>query len=90
MKVNIKKVVEEKEDITAIEVIAHCRDCCIVQLMNGVGDIIHDHDGYVPDFLPGHHGDSLELTIDIETGQILNWPKITKSKLEEFINSEKD
>jgi hypothetical protein len=43
--------------------------------------------GYVPDWLPNkntkHYGDYVELKIDIETGQILNWVKPTKAQLEE-------
>ena len=83
MKVNITEKVEK--DIKFIEVIAHCRDCCITQLTNGVGDVLYEHDGYVPAFLPNTHRDSLNLIIDLETGQIQNWPKITNDQLQKFI-----
>jgi len=46
------------------------------------GKLVAEHDDYVPDFMPGeHYGDYVELDIDIETGQILNWKKPTKVEL---------
>lgn len=40
--------------------------------VNGVNKI--DYDGYVPDFMPGnHYGDYVEIDIDLDTGQIVNW-----------------
>lgn len=41
-----------------------------------------DYEGYVPDFFPGNHfGDYVELEIDVDTGQILNWNRPTKKQL---------
>ena len=46
------------------------------------------YDGYVPDFFPGeHYGDSVDLEIDIDTGQICNWNKPTKKDLDSLIAS---
>lgn len=46
---------------------------------------------YVPDCFPGqHYGDYLELDIDIETGQILNWEKPTTQQLAQLIGEEDD
>jgi hypothetical protein len=46
------------------------------------GEEIAFHDGYVPDFMPGHHyGDYVELEIDVDTGQILNWKVPTDKEL---------
>lgn len=43
------------------------------------------YEGYVPKFFPGeHYGDYIELKIDIDTGQILNWRKPTKKDLDIF------
>jgi hypothetical protein len=54
----------------------------------GDGKIIGSYDGYVPDWFPRpgveHYGDYVELTIDIETGQIVGWKKPTKKQLEIF------
>jgi len=47
------------------------------------------HDGYVPDFMPeNHYGDYVELDIDVETGQIVNWVKPTDKQLKEQLNGE--
>ena len=41
-----------------------------------------EYNGYVPKFFPGnHYGDYVELDIDMETGQILNWNKPTKADI---------
>lgn len=38
---------------------------------------------YVPSWFPGeHYGDYLDFTIDLETGQILNWKPPTAEDLE--------
>ena len=44
-----------------------------------------DYDGYVPDFFPEEHdGDYVELDIDIDTGQILNWKRPTLVELKQL------
>lgn len=57
-------------------------------LVDEQGDVIHSFDGtYVPDFFPGeHYGDYLILDIDIETGMITNWKKVTPAMIEEAIS----
>jgi hypothetical protein len=44
-----------------------------------------NYDGYVPAWFPSnavnHYGDYVELTIDVETGRILNWKKPTQAQL---------
>ena len=53
------------------------------------GQELKDYEGYVPAIMPGHHyGDYVILDIDIDTGQITNWEKLTADQIEEFINSE--
>jgi len=46
-----------------------------------------NYDGYVPDWFPnpnaGHYGDYVQLTIDVDTGHILNWKKPTEAQLKE-------
>lgn len=42
------------------------------------GVVKGNYDGYVPNFFPNEHwGDYIELDIDVDTGQILNWNKPT-------------
>ncbi|CNH74899.1 Uncharacterised protein [Yersinia pseudotuberculosis] len=51
---------------------------------NSIGSIENQ---YVPDLFPGqHYGDYLELDIDIETGQILNWKPPFPSELEQLVS----
>ncbi len=46
---------------------------------------------YVPDCFPGnHYGDYLELDIDIETGQILNWQKPSQAALSQLVGESDD
>lgn len=53
------------------------------------GKVTKTHDGYVPKFMPGEHfGDYIELDIDIETGQIVNWNKVTAAKVKSQLNGE--
>ena len=41
--------------------------------------------GYVPDFFPDeHYGDYVQLKIDIDTGQIIDWKKPTQKDLAIF------
>jgi hypothetical protein len=45
------------------------------------------YDGYVPKWFPNpnvqHYGDYVELSIDVETGKILNWKKPNQNQLKE-------
>jgi hypothetical protein len=46
--------------------------------------------GYVPSFFPGeHYGDYIQLHIDIDTGEIVNWKKPTKKELTEMFDAKK-
>ncbi len=48
--------------------------------VNGVQ--VGAYDGYVPRFFPGqHYGDYIQLHIDVDTGNIVNWVKPTKEEL---------
>jgi len=47
-----------------------------------------EYSGYVPSFFPEEHfGDYVELDIDVDTGQIVNWNKPTKKDLEDLKKS---
>lgn len=72
---------------TILEVSAKCSDLCNVRLIKSDGSLFEEYDGYVPAWFPNpnenHYGDYVQLKIDLETGQILNWKKPTKAQLEE-------
>lgn len=60
------------------------------RLLSDKGEEIHDQqDGYVPEFMPGdHYGDYVMLDIDIDTGKITNWKKITAGDIQSWITQE--
>lgn len=63
-------------------------DLCSAILKDEAGNVLKEHDGYVPKMMPGqHYGDYIEIDIDIETGKILNWKKPTLQQINDFINS---
>lgn len=56
------------------------------QIIDKEGKEIGSYEGYVPDFFPGdHYGDYVELSIDIETGKIVNWNQPTQEQIKEFL-----
>jgi hypothetical protein len=63
---------------------AKCVDAFWGQLMED-GKPVGEYTGYVPAIFPGeHYGDYIELDIDLETGQILNWRKPTAKQITDF------
>lgn len=88
VEVNAKVDVDVKRIKTNIKV---C-DRFTASVIDADGKSISEiEDQYVPDFFPGqHYGDYLELDIDIETGQILNWVKPTPEQLSEMIDGPDD
>jgi hypothetical protein len=81
----MKITVNEKEiNVTSISISAKCSDLCHAQLIDVQGNILAEHDGYVPDLMPGeHYGDYVILDIDLETGTILNWKRPSRKVVEE-------
>ena len=64
-----------------ISITAKCSDMFGASLTTD-GKHVGSYDGYVPDFMPGqHYGDYVELKIDADTGQIVNWKKPTQAEL---------
>jgi hypothetical protein len=54
-------------------------------------ELYTQEDGYVPEFMPGeHYGDYVILDIDIDSGQITNWPKLTAADIEKAIKPDED
>ncbi len=63
--------------VKSIRITAKCSDNCYSELLDDKGNVVADHSGYVPEFMPGENtfGDYVELEIDLESGQVLNWNK---------------
>ena len=83
--------IEQEVEAKVIEVHVKVCDSGLYTLKSEQGLEIHSRDGYVPEFFPeDHYGDYLDLKIDIETGQILNWKKPTPAQLAAFVGSGED
>ena len=86
VQVSFKKEVNVNRIKTCIKV---C-DRFTADVLDETGNTVRSiEDEYVPDCFPGqHYGDYLELDIDIETGQILNWKKPTPEQLSQLLGEE--
>ena len=85
--VKLNKKVEVQVEASTVEIYAKVSDCGFYTLKDQNEEVIHQHDGYVPAWVPGDYGDYLSFRIDLETGQILNWRKPTTEELENWIES---
>ena len=77
-------------DVKRIKTCIKVSDRFSAQVIDADGNTVRSiEDEYVPDIFPGqHYGDYLLLDIDIETGQILNWPKPTQEHLKRLLSEE--
>lgn len=79
----------EKVDVASINVFAKCSDSFDMKFIDRTGQRVGQYEGYVPHgfniSLPGGGGDYINLKIDVDTGQILNWNQIKAEALEELI-----
>lgn len=67
-----------------IQINAKCSDLFWARFSDSEKSINEEYSGYVPSWMPGEHcGDYVSLTIDIDTGRILNWKKPTQAQLNE-------
>jgi hypothetical protein len=72
-----------------LRITAKCSDLFSATLEDN-GEFVGEYDGYVPEWMPGEHGgDYVELTINIETGQILEWTPPTKAQSKETFGQSK-
>lgn len=73
-----------------ISISAKCSDMFSASLRENNKEI-GLYNGYVPTWFPNpkvqHWGDYVELEIDIETGQIVNWKKPSQNDLTIFVES---
>ena len=88
----MKNILQEVAQIKrkTLSITAKCSDMFSASLSEGPS--ILQYDGYVPTWFPNpnekHYGDYVELKIDVETGQILNWKKPTQAQLNETFKKE--
>ena len=79
---------ESSKEVQLISICAKCSDCCVTQAIDSEGEVIAEKDGYVPDFMPGNQdGDYIDLSIDVQTGKILNWSVPDSAKILSDLNS---
>lgn len=78
MKVGIKKTVDV--NVTHVRVFLKIRDEGSYTFTDEDGEVVHSiEEDYVPNsIIPGEYGDYIDLKIDLETGQIVNWPKASE------------
>jgi hypothetical protein len=56
-----------------LTILAKCNDACSLELYDSESGTFNKHNGYVPRGLGIGGGDYIKLTIDIDTGVVLNW-----------------
>lgn len=59
---------------------ANCKSLFIMELIDTDNRLRpqYEYEGYVPSGIGlGHDGDAVDIKIDMETGQILNWTPLT-------------
>ena len=73
-----------------IRITAKCSDMFSAELLQDKAS--KEYDGYVPAWFPNsnveHYGDYVQLHIDLETGQIINWKCPTQKQLETTFKKE--
>jgi hypothetical protein len=74
--------------IKTISFTAKCSDLFSAAAKDASGQFAGEYTGYVPPWLD-KDGDYIELTIDVETGQILNWKKPSQKALRETFQGAK-
>ncbi len=75
VKVNVKKLI----------IYAKVKDTAHYTLVDENDNELVQRQEYVPMFMPGDSSDHIELEIDINTGQILNWEIPNADDLTKFI-----
>lgn len=59
--------------IKTIKINAKCSDCCYAEIIDENGVVVGERDYYPPRLGGVMGGDDVDLTIDVESGRILNW-----------------
>ena len=88
----INQLKQVKVNAKTLKIHIKVRDRFTCDLLDQDGQSIKEHEGYVPDFMPGdHYGDYLILDIDMDTGVVTNWPKPSAtqtSRVELFVTNQ--
>lgn len=69
--------------VKTIRVVAKCSDLCMMDFFNAEGEQIGEYEGYVPLFMPGNDEDYIDLEINVETGEIIDWD-VTQKQVDDF------
>lgn len=69
-----------------LKISAKCSDMCCTEFTDANGKVT-ETDGYVPEGIGigDENGDYVELSIDMVTGQILNWKSVSDAKVIEAL-----
>ena len=87
MKIKVNKPVDI--EVKTLHMCLKVRDCFSAEFINENGVIVGSYEGYVPDFFPEDHwGDYVDLEIDIETGQIINWNVPTSENISKLLSND--
>jgi hypothetical protein len=73
-------------DAKVVKVFVKARDEGHYELLGEDSKLIATRSDYVPSFFPGHDGDYIDFDIEIDTGKILNWPKIDPTDVAQAFN----
>jgi hypothetical protein len=76
MSIEIDKQITQKIKIKSLKVFAKISDRGAYTYIDDFGDTVKETEWYVPTFINDGE-DYLDIEIDLETGQILNWKKPT-------------
>lgn len=83
---DIDITVPQKVNAKTLSLCLKVSDSFTASLISDKGDVLKEHDGYVPSFMPGeHYGDYVMLEIDIDTGMITNWKKPSPEQIKEWV-----
>jgi len=88
----INQLKQVKTNAKTVRILCKVSDRFTYAIEDEQGETIHyQDDGYVPDFMPGqHYGDYIILDIDIDTGIVKNWKKLTPSDIEMVLKADAD
>lgn len=71
-----------------LHICAKCNDCCSLSLEDKKQPLAESND-YVPDYMGIGGGDYIILSIELETGKLVDWKTIDPEVLESYIEKNK-
>lgn len=82
----VNKIVKESVDVKLVNIFVKVSPETTITLYDNTNRPIKGIGGRLPKFLVQCDCDYIDLTINIETGQVLNWRKPLAEELEDAIN----